>query len=505
MKLEREMMVEVMMSKTDQTSGEAKGFWYRNMNVVAKIYSGCYGGEMANCGDLIACTVECGGQSPSFLRKQVIFVVDESGSMISTILPLQASLFAARNSFLRLNGVDVTEMDEATRDQMFSQSCNSSLITFSDQAHYRWESEVASREQGQPHTFSSFSQAVNQIRADTSTNMGDALQMAFAKKTPGYITWIILLTDGVSNKGSIQSVPGFKDMMQRLPPLTKIIPLGYTTNFDPEVLSSLGTMTYVDSEENIAEIIGSITAEIMTTYGFDAKITLPSLPAPIPTPDDIIIVPPEIATRPIDVIGSPTIGCLFNERQFIYGHLPWGNNLITSDHTADNNLNNIVGDNVQKSPASNYIGLSGSVEYFDIQMGVMVTVPFQIEDDGSVVPDAIREAYFAASKGRILLDIYRQGKLSQVRADLIRRKIADWLHPTAAIHREEILRILSQRHSWVDRITSLTSAQSTQTQSAYRVGRYTTSTQIAESFLTSNDACAYTTSHDLAMIPPRQP
>lgn len=434
------------------------------MNLTAKIYSGCYGGETTNRADIITCCLECPVRTPSLAQKQIIFVVDVSGSMVETIVSLQSSLFAARNSILRLSGVDLTGMEEATRDTLFAETCQACLITFSDQAICRWESASPLK---------SFSTAVREIEAYASTNMGDALQMAFSKKIPNHMTWIILLTDGISNKGPCQNVESFRGLMQNLPALTKIIPLGYTNRFDPEVLSTLGVMTYIESEEIIPEVIGSITAEIVTCYGVNGKIHLPTLSEVIVDPEEMIVVPETIETGCRDIIGSETIGCVFNERKFIYGHLPWGN--------------------VQKPRYQDYIGLYGKVEYVDILSNSVVSLPFTIEDGGGEIPDMIKEAYFAASKGRILLSIHTQrqtGRLNPKLIEMIQSKLQDWTHPAAIVHKEEILRLLNQKSDH----KILASAHSARTQTGYTTGRYTTSTQRVESMLTSTDAATYTTS-----------
>jgi hypothetical protein len=454
------------------------------MNVVSHIYSGCYGGETSNIADIITCQIECPSYQPSLVRKQIIFVVDESGSMIETIPVVRASLFAARNSLLRLNGIDLSEINEENRDEIFSKTCNCCLITFSDRAICRWESKLAYHEKDQDPIDKSFSRAVNEIEADASTNMGDALQMAFDKKIPGYMTWIVVLTDGMSNKGSCQTVSGFKTLLSTMPEFTKIIPLGYTTNFDPEVLSTLGLMTYVESEENIAEIIGSITAEIATCYGVNAKISLPLLEDTTVAPDEVIEVPDIIENQPRDVIGDNNIGCLFNERKYIYGRLPWGNS--------------------QSPRHQEFIGQQGNLEYFDLLNNSMVTIPFTIQDGGHEISSEIKEAYFASSKARILLNIYtnrQHGRLNSKYIEMIRRKVEDWIHPTSIAHKEEILRVLDQNNTRAENMKALTSAHSARTQIGYNTGQYSTTYQRNESLLTSNDAYTYSAAQDPVTIP----
>jgi hypothetical protein len=443
--------------------------------ISAKTYSGCYGGETANIGDCIIVKIVCPVYQPSMSKKQIIFVVDESGSMIETMSSVKASLFAARNSLLRLLNNEISVMDETMKDQVFTESCNVCLITFSDNAYCKWESKAACQADNKEYSMISFSSAVNKIQSEASTNMGDALIMAFEKHIPEYATWIVLLTDGISNKGPCQTVNGFKDLMKRIPEHTKIIPLGYTTSFDPDVLSVLGTMTYLDSEESIAETFGSIMAEIVTCYGIDAKITIPSLSTRPINPDDLIIVPESMGLAR-DIIGNRNIGCLFNERSYIYGYLPWGNTLNPS--------------------FSKYNGIKGNISYYDISLKTTITMPFEIEDGGKIIPDEVFDAYFESSKARLILAIYqakKNNKFNKSYIDAVKFKLDDWKHPLALPHKEEIFRILNvKRETRGDYITAVGIANSAQSQTNYNnVGRHATTTQRITSSSATNDYNVY--------------
>lgn len=398
-------------------------------NVKAISYSGCYGGETENIGDAIIVNIVCPSYPLSLDKKQIIFLVDESGSMIETVPAVKNSLFATRNALLKLLGYKLENLDEKSRDEIFTHACNITLITFSNNAVCRFESQKSG---------DSFSTAVNKIEASCSTNMGAGLLMAFDKKIPECATWIILLTDGNSNKGLYQTVSGFSDLKSRLPINTKIIPLGYTKQPDPDILSVLGNMIYIESEESISEIFGNITGEIVTCFGVDAKIHLPSLPQPIINPDDIIIVSDE--NQSIDIIGTSYVGCLFNERQFTYGYLPWGNEM--------------------KSDINLYTGLTGTLSYFNIITNREVIIEFKIER-GENIPESVFENYFEASKSRILLRYYhnkKEGNLVQF-IKLIKKKLSDWKHPLSIPHKEEILRIFVNNPSDISTIGIATSAR----------------------------------------------
>jgi len=443
-------------------------------------YSGCYGGETVNNADIIVTKISCPINNITLNGKQIIFVVDESGSMFSTIPSVKSSLFAARNSLLRLTGHNIKDLTENERDILFSDTCNCCLITFSDSAKLRWTSNLSS----ETHHGDTFSKAVNDIEADTCTNMGDALKLAFKLKQSDYATWIILLTDGVSNKGPCQTLDSYKNLLKDVPFNTKIIPLGYTTNFDPDVLSVLGNMTYIETEEHIAEIFGGIIGEIVTCYGMNAKINLPHLSSSnietsnrndILLPDDIIVVDDDINNQPRNVIGTTDVGCLFSERVFMHGWLPWGN--------------------THRPSFSQYVNLKGSLQYYDIATKNEITLPFVISQGPNIVPDEVYDNYFASSKGRILLDIYRMrkhGKYTSHYINAIKTKLEDWNHPTACPHKEEILRILSSSGGLIESCQIVTRALSTRVQSNYTSnGRYSTNTQRGACRISSMEASEY--------------
>jgi len=384
------------------------------MTVSAQIYIGCYGGDITNVGDIIVTSVVCPHRPISLDYKQIIFVVDESGSMLETIASVKASLFAVRNLLLKSLGFDLNQMDENVRDDFFSNLCNSSIISFNSQATCRWESLLMRKGQSSSDDKAetvSFTQAIKSISADGTTNMGAALKLALEKKSKDYMTWIILLTDGMSNNGACQTAASFKQIADNMPRLTKIIPLGYTTEFDPNTLSALGNMVYLEGEENIAEIFGGIIGEIVTCYGVNGKIKLPT----IMTHDD-----------QRDVIGSTDIGCMFNDRKFTYGRLPWGN--------------------IHIPEISKYLGMQGDLTYYDIESKQYITEIFNIVDGGDTIPDEVCENYFISSKARILLSIHqlrRRNKLTSKYQESIINKLNDWNHPLAIQHKEEILRILN--------------------------------------------------------------
>lgn len=408
--------------------------------IESKIYSGIYGGETNNVGDLIVTEINCPSRTITMNGKQIIFVVDESGSMIHTLPTVQATLFAARDTLFKLTG----------------ELGNVQLITFSEKAQLKWSPSS---------TQMTFDEAIECLTASSSTNMGDALKLAFDLCNSEYATWIILFTDGVANRGPYQTLDGFKSLMKNLPIRTKIVPLGYTTDFDPDILSILGNMTYIESKEIIAETIGSIIAEIVTCYGVDGKINLPNIKHEIQLDD---ITPIDLNIKPKTVIGDTNVGCLFNERRYVYGYLPFGNNL-------NNDINQ-------------YINKEGTLTYYDLKLKEHITIKFIIEK-GNTIPDSIIEDYFIASKGRILLSVYR----GSANIEVIKQKLEDWKHSKAQNHKEEILRILNNfKQNRHDKCKVMTTYCGSVYQTNYTYdGRYTTNTQRTTSLYSSEQANLY--------------
>ena len=471
-------------------------------SITAKTYSGCYGGETTNIADSIIVEITCPIRGPSMDQKQLIFVVDESGSMGMTMPSVKASLFASRNALIKLLGLDNC-VTEAERDEIFTEQCNATIITFSERAKCKWESVAARKANNfsdkssvEESTNVPFSVAVNKLEAESATNLGDGLKMAFSKKLSDYATWIILLTDGVPNKGNYQTVEAFSSLMCELPINTKIIPLGYTTSFDPDILSILGVMTYLDSEEAIAETLGSIMGEIVTSYGMNAKITLPTLTKSddiMPLPHEMIIVVPDIISLPREIIGTRNFGCLYNERKYTYGYLPWGSKIYDGYDKSDPNYSQSMNSHAHLL-LSRYDGLQGSLSYYDIYKGSRVDVPFTIEHTGLSYPDDICEAYFESSKARIILNMYqtkKKGLFHRRYIESIKAKLEDWKHPRSLSHKQEILRLLNtlcQSANLSDHVGMVGIATSTQNQTSYTYsGRYSTNTQRIASITASQD------------------
>jgi hypothetical protein len=456
--------------------------------VNANIYTGSYGPDSIEA-NIIAIKIEARNSPLSSKHKKLIFVIDVSGSMSASIPLLKASLLATRDLLLGLTPEEVSKLSPAERDLRLRQTIPLVLITFSETAKTIWDSSLTSpRTTGNDENTltadddqgSSFEEAVNAIAAETRTNMGAGIEMAY-QQIKDEIAWIVVLTDGVSNVGVYQRASSFALLAEHRPKHSKIIPLGYGTSFDVETLNKIGNYTYVNDSEIISSVFGSLISEVMTAYGVDGKITLPSLPPPAVI-DDEIIRPAPIEDNSRIIVGTPNFGTLFSERSFILAYLPFG----------DRDCPRIM----------QYQGLEVKISYFDIdsmseieiQKPLIIQNPrFWTENDvlrnpsaDGNLPEELSKAYFDASKGRLMMSFYAHLKN---RVDLdrfvitLKKKLASWNHPLAQEAKEEILRTVedAEKAENSEQLRFSISNLSTDTicQTSYRTRQYQTPSQLA--------------------------
>lgn len=402
-------------------------------------YSGCFGGTKTGRGDFLCTTIKCARQAPSITDKQIIFVVDESGSMAPSLDALKTSLLAMCDAMLD-NFPEVTTKPQ-DKDEVMN-SLNMALIGFSNYAHILWMSDECRSASDRKAEHTTFGKAVQALKAAGSTNLGHALKCAFDLKRPGSVTWIVVLTDGIPNVGEYQTPDSFKHFMSTIPEHTKVISLGYGTQWNPDILNILGSMTYVENEERIAGIFGSIAGEIVTCYGFGANIVIPAHPT----------------LTQHDLFGSTNIGCVYNDRKFMLGRL------------------------IANSAAQAFVGAPIYIEYYDIVSKQIVTLRHTVTSGGTDIPDDVREAYFAASKARMITAFFgAHPDFVESNRKVIATKIADWDHPAAAEHKADLERLIQTRQgqnmNQHQRLSYVAAARATATQSDYVSAKYATPTQ----------------------------
>ena len=216
-------------------------------------------------------------------NKTVIFLVDVSGSMENALPSVKASLLAYRDTVIGEGFPD--------DDMLFRGRSHTEIITFSDKIKEVWSSRTS---------VTTFNDAVASLKSGGRTNMGDGLRAAFAKCSPNNISWIVVLTDGDSNVGECQSLDSFRRLIFDKPKYTKIITLGYGINFKPEILTCIGSFTYLEDIETITYLMGSLYFEISTCKFFEVRI-------------GVLFASLRI------VIGSYNVGTMSNDRKFVLG------------------------------------------------------------------------------------------------------------------------------------------------------------------------------------------
>ena len=261
----------------------------------------------------------------------------------------------------------------------------------------------------------SFSSVINSLCSGGCTDIGKALNLAFEVSDPECFSWIVLMTDGQANEGQYRREESFHQLIQdHKNSRSSVIALGYGSDFAADILYSVGAFTYIDNCEKIAPVFGSIAGEVVSSWGYDARIALPQ-----------VMCYSDLTKNAKAVIGSPDVGILYNENRFIYGYLPWGNNHLPT--------------------FGNALWSDGVFEYVDIQTQEKVTHHFPISYEGVNVPSWIKAKYYECSKGRIMLSIYVKGKrgsLDHSFVTAVKGKLDGWTDPEALAHKEEILACL---------------------------------------------------------------
>lgn len=363
-----------------------------------------YGPTDKQRGNLVTLSLECDEvRTTPQKHKKVILVVDLSGSMLESIPYLRASLKAFRDGVV---GFDATLTDEE-KEKAFRKNIDLTLIGYSQTAQNLYNT-VKGGGRSWDHIIDA------EIKAKDTTNIGDALKMAFDCSDRGGCTWIVLMTDGIPNHG-MKSFDEFQRLVATRPPGTKIITLGYGDSFDAKLLGMIGEFTHVADKEKIPLVFGSLVNEIQTAWGFDALWITSDLGAYTP------------------LIGKHQIGSLYSERKFTFG--------FSCDEEGFDKLVTGV--------------TQTALNLTMIENMRSVNIPFSITDttdpSTDVAPDSIREKYYASAKGRRLEKISRvlgRRVSKQVYTDLctkMREEMKEWdSDPVATPHRDEILAMVEK-------------------------------------------------------------
>ena len=287
-------------------------------NSYAATYQGRYGVRAINEGPIVYAQYAAGQQAYLNDNKELIFVVDLSASMGPSIHQLRSSLKAIRDTILSLTGTTQHTTQHTIQhtiqhnEKSFRQAANIRLIGFSKDAWEFYSSEDSSED-------ITWDKIIDKkIIARDATNMGAGLLLAFDRTSVNKATWIVVMTDGHCNRGLYRTCDSFKRLLAKCPQNTQIVTLGYGKNFQPDILQVLGDFTYIEDEEAIPTVLGSLANEFMTSWGFKAKFIIPEYDNQQITSNSF--AKDETVWGRV-IIGQKDIGALYDQREVAYGYV----------------------------------------------------------------------------------------------------------------------------------------------------------------------------------------
>ena len=221
-----------------------------------------YGVPGINQGPLIAFSLKQKTDDSAYAlnAKNIFFLFDNSASMYYTLPVVKSSILTFRDLLCQRTSMFQPPVSKEVFDKYM---CNFNLYTFSEKVRHVWG----------PTTKGNFDDIVNCIEPEGCTNMGEAIETAFKNCDTNKANWIIVFTDGESNKGRHQTSSAFHELAKTIPNNTKLLTLGYGKDFNIEILNSIGEFTFLENKESIPTFMGALTHEISTCSVFNAKIT----------------------------------------------------------------------------------------------------------------------------------------------------------------------------------------------------------------------------------------
>lgn len=198
------------------------------------------------------------GEKSPVIRRSLIIGIDVSTSMYQEMRSVQATLRTVYDYVTRFPGCELT------------------CIAYNERAWIVWDpSDV------QNNSKERFDERISQLTAGGMTDIEAALNLLFRVKVPEVVTNIILLTDGEPTRGA--STPEeFQHLVQRHTDFfTTITAIGYGPLYRYEILQAIGRFVHMPNPQCIAETMGSILGELLTTQFVGVRFDCPSsLPIP---------------------------------------------------------------------------------------------------------------------------------------------------------------------------------------------------------------------------------
>lgn len=269
------------------------------------------------------------------------------------------------------------------------------LVTFNETAKLTYKGPVSQN----------LRLAIDNISCGGKTNIGDALKLTIDNVIPysqtclnTHISHIIVMTDGQANEG-IQTIEGLRRISATKPNNCNINTIGYTVSDgstsdvpNPDILGAIGHYSMAESLEIVSETIGGIMGQVITTFGFNAKLIIEGLPKKksITLRSNSKMKSRESANYR-DVIGSCDVGSLFNGRKFTHA---------ISYYVPEQKL---------------FIDLKIRLEYFDLDGIERIVSSFYIDNGvtrsightpiiikNEAIPNNVLELYYAFSAIRLM-------------------------------------------------------------------------------------------------------
>lgn len=329
-------------------------------------------------GPLVTCKIISPVVRPLFAicHKSVIFVVDISASMSETLPHVKSSLLAFRRVLF----------PDSSSPEARAWKTNIKIVTFSNEAKLLWDCSSSK----------TFEEAISRLQVQDCTNMGAGIEMAYTLVDPTKVTWIVVLTDGVSNKGLHQTPESFKALASRAPPSSRLLTIGYGEDFDVEILNSIGDFTHLENSEQIPILMGALAHEVSTASMFNVFIGVDGSPNEY-------------------VFGQSSVGVLSNERFFLAGFVPSKN----IDYTKIS----LRGISINEEGIENHI--------FNVS---------QVVDTSEQATDEISREFYRCTAAKIINDLY--DKPSRTKIDRAKNIVSGWTGILAEEDKQKVLRII---------------------------------------------------------------
>jgi hypothetical protein len=371
-----------------------------------------YGAKTTNEGPLCTLHLEALDVPPLYAmeHKSVTFVVDLSGSMEDTLPHVKMSLLAFRSVLFPMNMPKSREIASRWRH-------NLNIVTFSDTASHLWSSKSCK----------TFEEAVMSMEISDATNMGAGIEMAFAlaRENPNKATWIVVLTDGVSNAGMYQTPESFAFLAKLAPLNTKLVTIGYGDNFDPNILNALGDFSHLKGVEDIPVLMGALAHEVSTASMFGVKIDMGENMGENRSET-------KSETKSEIKIGQTFVGVLSTGREFIFGFVPC--------YSSMEKLQNLI---VQGTCITEH-GLQHVFEMDIFSSASALFRPLWTCDYSPEAPENIRRAFYASATAKMLLETFHSKNSEGQILKRIKHEVGLWTDKCAIESKETLLRIASE-------------------------------------------------------------